>query len=187
MSYRPRSSGPTGPFSGANLPYSMAIVVSLALLIPFLLFADPFASGEAAASGTTGATVTTGGNTATTTATTGTTVDPGTTSTTVGESTTVPSNLTGAAADGEALFAATCVVCHGPAGVGIEGLGKPLTTSTFADGLSDAELLAFLVAGRPSDDPLNTTGIAMPPRGGNSALTDDDLADIVAYLRTLGA
>lgn len=86
---------------------------------------------------------------------------------------------------GEEVFNRTCMTCHGPGGVGVDGLGKPLTTSTFASGLTDAELLAFLAAGRAADDPLNSTGIMMPPRGGNPALTDADLIDIIAYLRTL--
>ena len=34
-------------------------------------------------------------------------------------------------------------------------------------------------------DPLNTTGVGMPSKGGNPALTDEDLYDIVAYIRTL--
>ncbi|MCH8852707.1 MAG: cytochrome c oxidase subunit 3 [Planctomycetes bacterium] len=33
-------------------------------------------------------------------------------------------------------------------------------------------------------DPENTTGIQMPPRGGNPMLKDDDLLRIVGYLRT---
>jgi mono/diheme cytochrome c family protein len=93
---------------------------------------------------------------------------------------------TGTAAErGEALFNTTCIACHGPGGEGIEGLGKPLTTSEFAAGLTDGELLAFIDAGRPADDPLNTTRIAMPPRGGNPSLSDADLLDIIAYVRTL--
>ena len=39
--------------------------------------------------------------------------------------------------------------------------------------------------GRPAGDPLNDTGVDMPPRGGNPSLSDEDLAHIVAYLRTL--
>ena len=46
-------------------------------------------------------------------------------------------------------------------------------------------MVTFLQVGRASDDPLNTTGIAMLPRGGNPSLTDDDLKDLVAYMRTL--
>jgi disulfide bond formation protein DsbB len=36
-------------------------------------------------------------------------------------------------------------------------------------------------------DPLNTTGIDMPGKGGNPALTDDNILAIIAYLRTLAA
>jgi mono/diheme cytochrome c family protein len=97
-----------------------------------------------------------------------------------------PTVISGDAAAGQTTFNNRCSVCHGPGGEGIVGLGKPLTTSEFAAGLSDAELLAFLQVGRPSDDPLNTTGIAMPARGGTPALDDGELADVIAYLRTIG-
>jgi disulfide bond formation protein DsbB len=46
-------------------------------------------------------------------------------------------------------------------------------------------LILFVTKGRDPSDPLSTTGVQMPPRGGNPALTDQDLADIVAYVRTL--
>lgn len=91
----------------------------------------------------------------------------------------------GDAANGEALFSATCTACHGPDGSGIPGLGPDLHNNTFIGGLGDEEVVAFLVVGRPADDPANTTGVAMPPKGGNPALSDDDLADITAYLRSL--
>ncbi len=106
--------------------------------------------------------------------------DPTTTTTT-----TTTAGPIGDASVGLEIYNGTCIACHGPGGSGIEGLGKPLTTSTFVAGLTDAELLAFLDEGRASDDPLNTTGILMPPRGGNPALTDSDLIDIIAYMRTL--
>ncbi|MCZ7668550.1 MAG: cytochrome c [Chloroflexi bacterium] len=83
------------------------------------------------------------------------------------------------------LFVGTCLACHGEGGKGIEGLGKDMTTSEFIKGLSDAELLEFIKVGRSSTDPANTTGVDMPLRGGNPALTDDDIADIIAYMRTL--
>ena len=88
-------------------------------------------------------------------------------------------------AAGEAIFASTCSVCHGAGGEGIEGLGKSLINNVFVASLSDEELLAFLNEGRPPSDPDNTTGIAMPPKGGNVSLTDDDLNDVIAFLRTL--
>ncbi len=91
----------------------------------------------------------------------------------------------GDSANGEALYNGSCVACHGPNGQGIEGLGKPWVGSEFINSSSDTEMVAFLQVGRPSDDPLNTTGIAMLPRGGNTSLTDAELLDLVAYMRTL--
>jgi disulfide bond formation protein DsbB len=91
----------------------------------------------------------------------------------------------GDAVAGEAKFNEICIACHGPGGVGVEGLGKPFTTSEFVTTKSDAELLAFVKVGRPVGDPDNTTGIDMPPKGGNPALTDAQLMDIIAYIRTL--
>jgi disulfide bond formation protein DsbB len=102
-----------------------------------------------------------------------------------GETTTTGVPGAGDPVRGLALFNGTCIACHGPGGIGAAGLGKPLTTSSFAAGLTDAELLAFLDIGRPADDPLNTTGIAMPARGGNPALSDADLMDVVAFVRTI--
>lgn len=96
-----------------------------------------------------------------------------------------PAGPVGDPAQGQEKFAGTCVSCHGPAGEGIAGLGKDMTTSTFIRDLSDAELVEFIKTGRPTSDPLNTTGVDMPPKGGNPALTDQDLADIVAFIRTL--
>ena len=67
----------------------------------------------------------------------------------------------------------------------MEGLGKPWVDSAFIDGLNDDEMLQFLIEGRTSDHPENTTGIAMMPRGGNMNLTDADLLDVIVYMRSL--
>ncbi|MBL8874636.1 MAG: c-type cytochrome [Phycisphaerae bacterium] len=88
-------------------------------------------------------------------------------------------------ANGDKLFHSTCVACHGKAGVGVQGNGKALVSNSFIGKLDDDSLLAFVKQGRPSSDPANTTGIQMPPKGGNPAMTDDDILDIIAYLRTL--
>lgn len=88
-------------------------------------------------------------------------------------------------AKGKELFATTCAACHGPEGKGVPGLGKDMTTSTFIADQSDAELLAFIKVGRAPTDPLNTTGVLMPPKGGNPALTDEQLMDIIAYIREI--
>jgi disulfide bond formation protein DsbB len=45
--------------------------------------------------------------------------------------------------------------------------------------------MAFIKTGRPASDPLNTTGVDMPPKGGNPALSDQDLADIIAFIRSI--
>ena len=44
----------------------------------------------------------------------------------------------GDASAGQTLFAGTCSACHGPEGLGVTGLGKDLTTSTFVSERSDA-------------------------------------------------
>ncbi len=96
-----------------------------------------------------------------------------------------PAAAKGDPAAGKTKFDGTCSACHGMDAKGLPGLGKDLTTSTFAIGLSDDDLVKFLTVGRDTGDPLNTTGVQMPPRGGNPALTENDLYDIVAYVRTL--
>ena len=92
---------------------------------------------------------------------------------------------TGDAAAGEELFAGTCVACHGPEGRGVEGLGKDLHNNAFIDDNTDDELVAFLEVGRPAGDPANEAGVDMPPKGGNPSLTEQDLYDLVAFLRKL--
>lgn len=93
--------------------------------------------------------------------------------------------LSGFIANGTKLFNGTCIACHGPAGVGITGNGKALAKNEFIASQKDEELLAFVKKGRDPGDPKNTTGVGMPPKGGNPALSDDDLLDIISYLRTL--
>jgi mono/diheme cytochrome c family protein len=86
--------------------------------------------------------------------------------------------------NGEKIFNIVCVACHGPSGEGIKGLGKPMPGSEFINSLSDDELVEFVKTGRPTDDPLNTTGVQMPARGGQD-LSDQDVVDVVSFVRTL--
>lgn len=86
---------------------------------------------------------------------------------------------------GEAKYEQVCITCHGPGGEGVQGLGKPFTTSEFVTSTDDEALLAFVKIGRPISDPANTTGVDMPPKGGNPALSDEDVLNIIAYIRTL--
>ena len=98
---------------------------------------------------------------------------------------TQPPAASGDPAAGETAYTGTCAACHGTDLMGVTGLGKALIGSEFVTAQSDAELLAFLKIGRPTSDPLNTTGVDMPPKGGNPSLDDDDLLDIIAFIRSM--
>ena len=87
--------------------------------------------------------------------------------------------------DGEALFKVTCPACHGADAKGVPGLGKDMTNSAFIQNASDAELAEFIKRGRAADDPMNTTGVVMPPYGANMALSDAEVLAIVQYMRSL--
>lgn len=89
------------------------------------------------------------------------------------------------ATGGHDLFKKTCAVCHGPNGEGMPKLGKNLNANAFINDNSDIELVEFLKLGRPATHPDNTRGIDMPPKGGNPMLTDEDLQQIVVYVRSL--
>lgn len=91
----------------------------------------------------------------------------------------------GATGIGHDLFIASCSACHGQHAEGMEGLGKALVGSPFVDTKTDEELIAFVKAGRPIWDPANTTGVDMPAKGGNPALTEEQIDDIVKYIRSL--
>jgi disulfide bond formation protein DsbB len=79
----------------------------------------------------------------------------------------------------------SCMACHGIDARGVKNMGKDLVASPFVSNLSDDALVAFIMKGRGPTDPGNTTRIAMPPKGGNPALKDEQIRDIVAYLRSL--
>ena len=87
-------------------------------------------------------------------------------------------------AKGEKLYQQTCATCHGADGKGMPKLGKDLHNNEFTKSLSDEEMLAFVIQGRPAWHEDNTQGVDMPPRGGNPALTDEDILAIIAFQRT---
>jgi hypothetical protein len=70
---------------------------------------------------------------------------------------------------GEKIFASACKVCH----------GKDKAQSEFIASKSDQELVEFIRIGGVPEEPR-----VMLPKGGNPTLTDKNLYDIVAYLRT---
>ena len=84
---------------------------------------------------------------------------------------------------GALLYRSMCASCHGANLTGVEGLGRGLVPSSFIANLSDEELVTFVIDGRPIDHPDNTTGVAMLPRVGNPLLSDQDIANIVTYIK----
>ena len=99
--------------------------------------------------------------------------------------TAAPAASVGDAVKGKTLYQQSCASCHGMNGEGVPGLGKDMTHSDFINNLSDAELVEFIKQGRSASDPLNTTNIDMPPKGGNPALNDEGIYDIVAFIRSI--
>jgi mono/diheme cytochrome c family protein len=71
---------------------------------------------------------------------------------------------------GEKIFVSACAACH----------GQDMIHSEFIATRTDHELIEFIKVGGLPDEPL-----VMPPRGGNPTLTDENLDDIAAYLRSL--
>lgn len=88
-------------------------------------------------------------------------------------------------AHGQQLAGQSCSSCHGEDFEGVKNLGPALTDNGFIQDHTDNELIDFIKKGRAKDAQDSETGLAMPPYGGNPRLTDDDLADIVLFLRTL--
>ncbi len=86
----------------------------------------------------------------------------------------------GDAAAGKALYAANCTACHGAAGNGKGAAAialnpKPadFTSATFWAGKADDQVAASIKSGRPG------TGMTA-----FTQLSDGDLANVTAYLRT---
>jgi mono/diheme cytochrome c family protein len=81
---------------------------------------------------------------------------------------------------GEKIFVSACASCHGLKGGGIPGLSQDMTKSQLIAGKTDQELAEFIRLGGAPDEPL-----VMLPKGGVPSLTDQNLVDIVAYIRSL--
>lgn len=86
---------------------------------------------------------------------------------------------------GEQLASESCSSCHGTGFEGVDKLGPGLRNNAYIQDHTDDELVVFIKEGRPRAAEDNRTGIAMPAYGGNPRLTDEQLAEIVVFLRTL--
>ncbi len=118
------------------------------------------------------------------------TATPGPEATPRPEATPLPEATTAATVEsdlerGQAYYEETCAGCHGFEGEGVAGLGLPLVSSPLVMYASDLELLIFLRVGRPADHPDNTLGVSMPPSGGRPDWNNDEMMDVIAYLRWL--
>ena len=83
------------------------------------------------------------------------------------------------AQDSAALYKSKCAACHGPDGVGGTAMGKKLGAKDFhspeVSKLSDTELFDITKKGKDK----------MPSY--DKKLTDDQIKDLVKYIRSLGS
>lgn len=81
---------------------------------------------------------------------------------------------------GKEIYEDTCEVCHGEDGTG-ELPGMPnFRKKDGALSKSDDVLLTNIIKGYRSS---SSSPMPMPPRGGNLALSDDDIKEALAFLR----
>lgn len=93
------------------------------------------------------------------------------------------SALPGDPAKGAALYATNCQTCHGAALEG--GIGAKLSPIDKLPGvpnsLDPAFLISIITNGR-NPQPGDPRQTVMPAKGGNTALTDQDVKDLAAYI-----
>jgi mono/diheme cytochrome c family protein len=99
-------------------------------------------------------------------------------------STALPEGVTPSmVAQGASIFKGPgmCFACHGPAGKGM--MGPNLTDSTWIHSKgSYQEIVQQITTGVPAKQ--SKSGVVMPPRGG-SAITDEQVKQVAAYVWTL--
>lgn len=88
-------------------------------------------------------------------------------------------------ATGQSQYARNCIGCHGPQADGITGLGSSLKQSELVQSGEITAVIQIVRQGLAADHPDNQSGVAMPPNGGQSPLSDEELTAIVLYLRNL--
>lgn len=81
---------------------------------------------------------------------------------------------------GKAIYSQTCIACHGGNGKGTIPGVRDLTAVDGPLTKSDQELLKSISDGVQSPG----APLAMPAKGGNPALTDEDIEAVIVYLRS---
>jgi mono/diheme cytochrome c family protein len=101
-----------------------------------------------------------------------------------GAAASLPAGVTAAMVDrGKTIFtgAGVCFACHGSDASGATGPNLSDTTWIHGHGKYE-EIVAIITSGVPAKE--SKTGIMMPPRGG-SAINDEDLRAVAAYVWSL--
>ena len=91
----------------------------------------------------------------------------------------------GDAGKGKVIFSKTCITCHGPSGQGMPNLAPSLVGSAFIKAADNSMVSQVIRLGRALGDPSNKSGKVMPARGCNPFLTDEDIAHLVAFVRSI--
>lgn len=81
--------------------------------------------------------------------------------------------------NGEAVYEQTCIACHGANGKGTVPGAPDLTDPTCRLSQPDGVLMRNITDGFQSKG----SPMAMPPKGGNSSLTEEDIRAVLAYIR----
>lgn len=83
------------------------------------------------------------------------------------------------ASTGKAVFSQTCIACHGANGKGVLPGVRDFTDANGPLSKTDEELIKNIAEGFQSPG----AALAMPAKGGNPALSNADIAAVLAYLR----
>jgi len=80
---------------------------------------------------------------------------------------------------GKATYEGTCIACHGPDGKGALPGVPDFTAANGPLANPDALLIKRITEGYQAPD----SPMAMPPKGANPALTPEQIAEVLAYIR----
>lgn len=81
--------------------------------------------------------------------------------------------------NGKTVYQQTCVACHGPNGKGTVPGAPDFTANSSPLKKDDEVLLKNIVEGFKSPG----SPMAMPAKGGNPSLTDEDIRAVIVYMR----
>ena len=83
-------------------------------------------------------------------------------------------------ADGAAVYNSTCIACHGADGKGVLPGAPDFTDNEGSLSKVDTVLFQNIINGFQSPG----SPMAMPPKGGNASLSDQDIENVIAYMRS---